>query len=328
MDKNSFLLMIDYLKGKNVYVQTHNFPDPDAIGSAYGLANILRHYNIPSTLCYVGQIDRVNTRKMTEFCHITILSEAEIGPTMKEEDPIICVDSQKGGGNIKDLPGDEIACIDHHPLVTGENYRYLDVRKTGSCATLIAEYHRDLGITPDLYTATALLYGLKMDTLHFTRGVTPEDIEMFGYLFPYASTAILQELTTSNLEFNDLRAYGSAIENIYVYNRIGFAGIPFSCPDAQIAVVSDFILSLDEVEVAVIYSTRDDGIKFSVRSETPTIDAGKLIATALSGLGSGGGHSFMAGGLIFHHNIPSLGTYPDDKIRDLFMSALEQQKKE
>ena len=324
MDKQKFLEMIEYLKGRKIYIQTHNFPDPDAIGSAYGLAGIFRHYGIESTLCYVGQIDRVNTKKMTELCHIQILSEEEIVETMKTEDPIICVDSQKGGGNIKDLPGDEIACIDHHPLIEGEGYRYLDVRKAGSCATLISEYYQELGITPETTVATALLYGLKMDTMHFTRGVTEADIRMFSFLFPLASEEILTELTSNTMEFQDLRAYGSAIENIFVYDRVGFAGIPFSCQDAQIAIVSDFILSLEDVDVSVIYASRKDGIKFSVRSETPAVDAGKLAAAALGGIGSGGGHSFMAGGIIFRQNVESLGLDPDTAIRELFFNVLKK----
>ena len=325
MDKQKFLEMIEYLKGRKIYIQTHNFPDPDAIGSAYGLAGIFRHYGIESTLCYVGQIDRVNTKKMTELCHIQILSEEEIVETMKTEDPIICVDSQKGGGNIKDLPGDEIACIDHHPLIEGEGYRYLDVRKAGSCATLISEYYQELGITPETTVATALLYGLKMDTMHFTRGVTEADIRMFSFLFPLASEEILTELTSNTMEFQDLRAYGSAIENIFVYDRVGFAGIPFSCQDAQIAIVSDFILSLEDVDVSVIYASRKDGIKFSVRSETPVVDAGKLAAAALGGIGSGGGHSYMAGGIIFRQNVESLGLDPDTAIRELFFNVLKNQ---
>ena len=327
MDKASFLDMVEYLKGKQVFIQTHNFPDPDAIGAGFGLAGILQHYGITPLLCYVGQIDRVNTRKMTELCRIGIYSESDLPVEMKEEDPIICVDSQKGGGNIRDLAGNEIAAIDHHPLISGEGYRYLDVRKAGSCATLIAEYYRELGLTPDRLTATAMLYGLKMDTMHFTRGVTPEDIDIFAYLFPLADQEILTELCSNNMEFDDLKAYGSAIETIQVYEKVGFAGIDFPCPDAQIAVVADFILSLDEVDVAVLYASRSDGIKFSVRSETPEVDAGKLVAAALSGIGSGGGHAFMAGGLIPADKVEMLGDYPNDKIRDRFLQVLKERNK-
>ena len=322
MDEKKFLQMLEDIKGKRVFIQTHNFPDPDAIGAGFGLQGILKHYGIDAVLCYVGQIDRVNTKKMTQYCNIDIYPENALPVKMRELDPIICIDSQKGGGNIRDLVGDEIACIDHHPLVGGEDYAYLDVRKVGSCCTLISQYYEKLNIIPDEYTATALLFGLKMDTLNFTRGVTQEDIHAFSYLYDLASEEIITSLTMNNLEFSDLQAYGAAIENIYVYEKIGFAGIPFACPDSQIAVVADFILALAEVEVAVIYAKRNDGIKFSVRSEVNTVDAGKLIANAISDIGSGGGHSFMAGGFIPAENAKQLGEFPDTEIRERFLKFL------
>ena len=43
--------LIELLKGHKVYLQTHNFPDPDALASAYGLQQFLKHYDIDSTIC-------------------------------------------------------------------------------------------------------------------------------------------------------------------------------------------------------------------------------------------------------------------------------------
>ena len=322
MDKTGFSELIEYLKGKMLFIQTHNFPDPDAIGSGWGLAGILKHYGIEPVLCYVGQIDRVNMLRMMNLCHIEIYPEDALPVKMEENDPVICIDSQKDGGNIRDLPGDEIACIDHHPKVEGPAYRYSDVRIVGSCSTLIAEYYKELEIKPGKDEATAMLYGLKMDTLHFTRGVTPLDIEMFGFLFEYADSSVLTELTTNSMEFKDLQAYGSAIDRISVYGITGFAGIPFECTDAQLAVVADFILSLEEVEVAVLYARRKDGIKFSVRSERSSIHAGELVRNALKDIGSGGGHAFMAGGLIPKNNISLLGEEAEDAIKERFLSCI------
>ena len=321
MDRAAFEKLIDYLKDKRVFIQTHNFPDPDAIGAGFGLQGILKSYGIDSILCYVGQIDRINTKKMTELCSINIYSEDETPLEMREFDPVICIDSQKGGGNIKDLPGDEIACIDHHPLIENNDYIYRDVRKAGSCATLITQYYEELSIDPDENVATALLYGLKIDTMNFTRGVTQADIKAFSYLLDRASQDIIESLTMNSMEFADLQAYGAAIESIYVYDRVGFAGIPFACPDAQIGMVADFILSLDEVDVAVVYAHRRDGIKFSARSEVVKVNAGRLIAEALKDIGSGGGHSFMAGGFIPAENVEKLGSFKDDAIRERFLSA-------
>ena len=327
MDKESFLAFLETIRGQRVFVQTHNFPDPDAIGSGFGLVKLLEHFDIKSELVFVGQIDRLNTRKMTDLCHIDIFSFDELEKPMDEADPVICIDSQKFGGNIKDLPGDEVACIDHHPLVnSGESFRYLDVRKAGSCSTLIAEYFKELNIEPDEDVATALLYGLKMDTMHFTRGVTYEDIKIYEYLFRYASKEKITDLEQNNMEYSDLKAYGAAIENIEIFGSVGFAGIPFACPDARIATVADFILSLDEVDVAILYALRKDGYKFSVRSNTTDVDAGKLVAEALKGIGNGGGHSFMAGGFLPESSVEKLGVNSDARIRELFLSVISGHK--
>lgn len=321
---SDFHELVELCKGHRLYIQTHNFPDPDAIASAYGLQRLLALYGIPSGLCYDGRIDKLSASKMLEAFGIEMVSYDSLLPKLREEDYIICVDTQKHGGNVTDFVGDEVACIDHHPTFVPMEYHYQNIRITGACATLVAEYYAALGKVPDRDVATALLYGMKMDTLQFTRGVTQEDIAMFAFLFPHCDQEVLADLERNNMEFADLKAYGAAIDSIEIYDKVGFSSIPFSCPDAMIAILSDFILSLVEVETAVVFSFREDGIKLSVRSEDEAIDAGQLISRALSGVGNGGGHAEMAGGMIRKEQEEQLGRYPKDAIRNLFLKALEK----
>ncbi len=318
-----FLQLADLCRGHAVYIQTHNFPDPDAIASAFGLQGLLAHCGIPSTLCYEGRIDKLSASKMLDAFHIQMIPYEALRGTMRPEDYIICVDAQKLSGNITDFIGDEVACIDHHPVFAPIEYRYRDIRQTGACATIIAGYYRDLGLTPSLDTATALLHGLKMDTLQFTRGVTEADIKMFQYLFRLCDQEKLARLERNNMEFADLKAYGAAISSIEIYDATGFSYVPFSCPDALIAILADFILSLEEVDVAIVFSLREDGMKFSVRSELPSVHAGRLIREALRDTGSGGGHAAMAGGMIPPERLPRLGRYPQAAVRELFLKVLE-----
>ena len=315
--------LVDLCRNKIVYIQTHNFPDPDAIASAYGLQKLLLHYGISSELCYAGRIDKLSATKMLQMFGIEMHSYDRLREHMNESDYIICVDSQKNAGNVTDFIGREVASIDHHPIFVEPDYQYEDIRITGACATLIAEYFAEAGLTPDSDTATALLYGIKMDTLQFTRGVTALDISMFAFLHPLIDQTKMANLERNNMEFNDLSAYGAAIENIKVYDTAGFSFIPFSCPDALIATISDFILSLEEVKIAAVCSHRKNGIKLSVRSETPKAHAGELIREALKEVGSGGGHAGMAGGLIPQKNLELLGEYPEDRITQLFLDELD-----
>lgn len=314
--------LIELCQGHSVYIQTHNFPDPDAIASAYGLKELLGIYGVESVLCYDGKIDKLSASKMLDAFHIQMLPYEDLVSDMEETDRIICVDTQKNGGNVTDFVGDEVACIDHHPTFVPVKYCYQDIRITGACASMIAEYYALSGNEPGEDVATALLYGIKMDTLQFTRGVTEFDIEMFEYLFQRCDQEKLAALERNNMEFTDLKAYGAAIENIELYDKVGFSCIPFSCPDAMIAILSDFILSLVEVEVAIVFSFREDGIKLSVRSENPDVHAGDLLHAALKDIGNGGGHAEMGGGFISKAQMPKLGQYPKDYIRNLFLDFL------
>lgn len=316
--------LLDLCAGKNVYVQTHNFPDPDAIASAFGLQKLLEHFNAKVKICHEGQIDKLSAKKMLDLCGIRMLSRAEFEFEMTEEDMIVLVDCQKNNGNTTDLIGDEVAAIDHHPTVVNIDYKYFDLRICGACSSIIAEYYKVLDITPEPLVATALLYGVKMDTLQFTRGVTPFDIQIFEYLFPYVNNDVMSMLERNNMEFDDLRAYGTAIKNVSVYNKTGFTIIDFPCPDAMIAIISDFILSLVEIEVTVVAAERPNGMKFSIRSERDDVDAGKLAHDVLGKYGNGGGHAVMAGGFIPKENMVDLGPSPFETLREMFLKELPE----
>ncbi len=319
--------LVDLLQGKTVWIQTHDFPDPDAIASAFGLQHLLQMNDIESRLCYCGRIDKVNTKRMLELLEIRMES-AEKSETTKSGDAIITIDGQKNNSNFTDIPGDEVACIDHHPWVTKYEYEYVDHQIVGACATIIAGYCMEAGLALPTNVATALLYGIKMDTQNFCNGVHQKDIAAFSYLHDMADHQLIADLDNNVMEISDLRAYGAAIQDIAIYDRIGFAHIPFDCPDGLIAQVSSFILSLDAVEVAVIYANRNGGLKFSVRSEVHWLNAGRLINLALRDIGNGGGHPTMAGGLVYAERIHLLGNAVDIPIRERFLQVYHELKKE
>ncbi len=316
--------LIELLRGHRVFLQTHNFPDPDAISSAFGLQRYLEYYGISSMICYVGSIDRFNTRKMMDTFGIEIYSYDEIDD-MQPEDYIVHVDCQKPNANTTDLPGDEAACVDHHPIFEKtRDYRYQDIRITGACASIVAGYYAATDTPIEENVATALAYGIKMDTDDLIRGVTQFDMDMMSYLFRHADWRKLSSMYNSTIEFQDLMAYGAAIENIEVFDSVGFTYIPFECPNSLVAIISDFVMSLDVVDISVVYSVNAAGIKFSVRSEKTNVDAGKLIHEALEGVGSGGGHATMAGGFICESVMKRFGNQYDRKIKELFMTALKK----
>lgn len=289
--------LIQCIENPHVYVQMHNYPDQDALASAMGLQALLNSRGKQATIIYHGIIDKDNTLKMIELLNIKIRPVEEL--VFKEEDEIIIVDGQKGNINMQDVIGKEIACIDHHHVQNTEHYRFYDIRSdVGACSSIIASYFIENEIPMTLDIATALIYGLKMDTSQLSRGVSNLDITMFGYLFQKSDYIKIRTFETSSLRITDLASYQQAISDLEVFGNIAVSNIGNDCPEAIIGSVSDFLLTLSEVEFTIIYSYRAGGIKFSLRSTLPSIDASEIIRQALFGLGDGGGHSDMAAGFI------------------------------
>lgn len=323
-----FKEFISKYEGQTLYIQTHNFPDPDALGSALGLKVLCKHFGVDSILCYDGKIDKLSTKRILSVFDMEIFPRDSV-PGLCEDSKIILVDTQKEAGNVTDFIGDEIACVDHHPTIKEIEYEYKDVRIMGACASMVTLYFKQYGIIPDSNTATALLYGIKMDTNHFTRGVKDPDIEAFAYLNPLIDDEKMSSVSVNTMEFKDLTAYEASIDSVKVYDDIGIAFIPFACQEGLIAMISDFLLALEEVRFAVVYSKRDNGWKFSARSETADMDAGDILHAAMSFFGgNGGGHGCMAGGLLPIEQVEKLGPNADHIICDKVVELTTELRKD
>lgn len=319
--------IVAHIHNKHVYIQTHNFPDPDAISSAFGLQELLSYKGIPATICYKGKIDRYNTQKLIEMMNIQLEDIGDLEDVLDVCDEIILVDAQKGNSNIINSIAEEIICIDHHPTFEKADYQFSDIRpEFGACASIIAQYYFENKIPMSKSVATALSYGIRSDTDRLARGVCKADLEMLCRMFDMANHSVIQQLENKALFFDDLIAYSEAIESIKVYDNISFACTLENCPEALIASVSDFMLALVEVEFSIVCSVRRDGIKISVRSEEKKFDAGKITSKVLEGIGNGGGHPSMAGGFIPEKSYGTQAEQMLDKLKESFAEILHQIK--
>ena len=309
---------------ENIFVQMHNSPDPDAIATAFALKELLKVKGIESTICYRGQIEKYSTLRMIELLDINIVY-VEKTKDISRDSYIILVDSQKYNSNITDFQGIEVACIDHHPIFVDIDYKFKDIRiNIGACSSIIASYYIENNIEISQNVATALLYGIKIDTLDLSRGVSDLDLDMFYFLYKKADINKLNNIQRNTLEYKDLTAYGNAIENIRIYGNIGFVNIGFNCPDVLLACVSDFILSLKEVVFVVVYCEKEDGVKFSIRNENDELDAGIIVNKTLAGYGNGGGHKTMAGGVIPRKNMNKVLGKVDSFLEAKFLENIKE----
>ncbi len=325
-----FRQIINGLNNKRVFIQTHNFPDPDAIASAYGLQYLLKQEGIEATICYKGKVEHGSVAGMVQMLEIEIIEYNDV-KNMTEDAEIILVDSQKGNSNIIDMPGDEVMCIDHHPTFEKRDYIFSDIRSdVGACSSIIAEYFFENDISMNKNVATALLYGIKVDTANLTRGVSDLDLDMFYRIYNMADHSMIRALDNSVMSQEDLSAYRSAISSIETSDRISFACVGYNCQEYMIASVSDFIMMLDTTDTTVVYSLKDTGIKLSIRTMA-SCNVGKIANDALEGIGSGGGHENMAGGFVTYDESVSNPVdnkeYIDGLVSEIKMRFVKEIKK-
>jgi nanoRNase/pAp phosphatase (c-di-AMP/oligoRNAs hydrolase) len=293
---------------QRVVIQAHDFPDHDAVSSAYGLSVILQSLGLKTLMVYNGEIDRISLSNMVKWLDIPILhcTQAHLTP----DDKIITVDGCIGEKNVTDMPGVEIAVIDHHTVTKPNNLWYCDIRPNyGATATIIYEYFRALELDIPKKVASALLIGLNIDTANLTRGFCNADLKAFLAFNQIADLDLVNKICRNSLVEDELVSFQHACDGVKASKGIATVLLEEPCAKNLLGVLADFLLSVNEYDVVIVAMKYNRGIQLSLRSECPKVNVGELLRTTLNHQqrGFGGGHSHMAGGIILsdktHHFI-------------------------
>jgi len=203
---------------------------------------------------------------------------------------------------LKDAP-DEVAAIDHHQYMGNMGYRFEDIRPdVGSCSSIIADWFFENNIEPPRCVATALLYGILMDTDNLTRGTSNFDIDMFYRLYRLSDIELIVELKGNEISVDDLDMYAQAFKTAEIYDELAFLHLE-DVNDSLLGSAGDIVVSIAGVNIVVAYAVKEKGIKLSVRSICDEIKANDLVRFIVEDCGVGGGHDNMAGGFIPIENL-------------------------
>jgi nanoRNase/pAp phosphatase (c-di-AMP/oligoRNAs hydrolase) len=300
-------------------------PDPDAIAASLGLYFLLSGRGLGKlSIVYDQEIEKANSLRMLELFNVPIIQAAKAA-TLGTEDWAVLVDAQKGNANLTDLPTEEVAAIDHHEHKGDMGYRFADIRpEVGSCSAIIAEWFFENNIEPPKLIATALLYGIFMDTDNLTRGASGFDINMFYKLYSLSDINMIVELKGNEISVDDLELYAEAFKTVEIYDELAFLRLK-NVNDSLLGAAGDIVVSVAGVEIVVAYAVRDNGIKLSVRSTCGDVLANGLVRCLVEGVGVGGGHDNMAGGFIPAENL-SAQRVLDTFIKHRAISYYEQHR--
>jgi nanoRNase/pAp phosphatase (c-di-AMP/oligoRNAs hydrolase) len=309
-------------------VVTHDNPDPDAIASALALCKIARTVGREADICYFGDITHQENRALVNVLDVD-LRKLDAGD-IDEYGGIALVDHSRPGVNDQlpeDTPVDVL--IDHHPPRAPVEARFVDLRSdVGATSTLLVEYLRQLGIDVDETVATALLYGIRVDTADFRREVSTVDFEAAAYLLPFADESTLERIATPSMSAETLETMRRAISNREVHDSVLVSHIENLHERDALAQSADQLLDIEGVRTTLVYGIIDGTVYCSGRTRGAALDIGETLRDAFDRIGSGGGHADMAGaqiplGLLGESDESELGDIVHDLIVERFFAAIE-----
>jgi nanoRNase/pAp phosphatase (c-di-AMP/oligoRNAs hydrolase) len=230
------------------------------------------------------------------------LLEIEIAPADTEElaafDRVAMVDVQPPYFNGRLRRADIV--IDHHPGYAPNNAAFQDVRPGyGATATIMTEYlvAADERISERL--ATALLYGIRSDTLMLKRRVTDNDIQAFTQLYPHANYSLLRQIDRPELPTRFARVLARVMRRFEVHDGIALLHLGRVERDDLIVQMADFCLQFEGVEWVVVSGKLDGNLVIAVRNHgTGRRNAGELVRKLFGEMGSAGGHRNMSKAVI------------------------------
>ena len=160
------------------------------------LALCWRAYRTSAPICTFGTITRPENVAM---CRILDIEVEEISAQALDQfDRVAMVDVQPSF--LEERFADVDLVIDHHPVEQPIHARIKDVRPSyGATSTILVEYLRSVDVKITQRLATALLYGIKADTLGLERGGSRADLEAFTFLYMLANHNALRRIERPEL---------------------------------------------------------------------------------------------------------------------------------
>lgn len=288
-------------KGKRrALIVTHNDPDPDAIGSALGLGELLqRRARLETVLAYSGIVGRAENKAMVAELNIPLRPLYALD--CDGFDLVALVDTQPGHGNqpfSSSCAADIV--VDHHRLrPETTSTAFYDVREDyAATSTIVTWYLRDarVRITPRL--ATALFYGIKADTLGLARPSHPDDARAYVFLQQRVDPEVLVRIESASLSPDYYQALDKALHHTRLYDGLVVARLgEMRYPDMA-AEVADFLRRLEDVKIVLAVGNYAGDVIVSLRSPERGMRLDELIQQVITNDGAAGGHDLMAAGRV------------------------------
>lgn len=297
-------------RAENIVLLGHFNPDGDAIGSTLGLYHYLESMGKKSCIIYPNECP-IAPLVYLEGIDYMIYTNGEKAARyrIKHADLVICADfatlsrtSPPIQECIAGLDCPKIT-IDHHENPDPTDLLFSDIEASSTCELVykILSACNEKHIT--LSCATALYMGICTDTGSFSHSCSRRDVfDVAAALVEKGVdvAAIKRQVVDLSTE-NRLRLLGYVLKDkLKVFPEKGAAYMAVSRKELKqygfqkgdLEGVVNYALRIEGIRFAALISERQDKIRMSFRSLSPTVDVNKYA----SRYWNGGGHIMAAGG--------------------------------
>ncbi len=307
-------------RGERQVVVIQDFPDPDALSSAWAYQLIAANYDIDCDIVYGGTLSHQENITLVRLTGIPAMRMAN--GSLKEKDlsvyqGSVLIDSQGTNSQlystIESAGIPLIVAVDHHSKQRDLEAEFIDLRpQTRATATILTQYIQlgmlDFDSSDDTHTkcATALMHGLRSDTNRLMQA-KEEDFLAAAYLSRFYDSKLLNAVLQSARSRRVMDVIERALRNRIIKKNFSISGVGYLRYDDRDAIpqAADFLVTEEDIHTAVVYGivhNEDDDKELvigSLRTTKLTLDPDEFIKETLGKDSQGrffGGGRYMAGG--------------------------------
>jgi nanoRNase/pAp phosphatase (c-di-AMP/oligoRNAs hydrolase) len=263
-------------------------PGPDSIASAVALQAIAEARGIEADILYDGEIGHQEDRAFVNLIGVELLARADVD--FDDYDTLALVDHSQSMEQAIEQPIDVL--IDHHEPEEDYEATFSDVRaNVSSTSTILTKYVQEFDLSLDETVATALLYGIRAETLDFKRDTTPADLTAASYLYPFADHDTLEQVESPSMSPETLDVLAEAIGNREVNGSYLVSNAGYIHDRDALAQAAQHLLNLEGVSTTAVFAIDDERITLSARSKDIRINIRNVLESAFEEHGETVGHS-------------------------------------
>jgi nanoRNase/pAp phosphatase (c-di-AMP/oligoRNAs hydrolase) len=274
--------------GERMAILIHRSPDPDSIASAAALQEIAASRDVGADIIYEGEIGHQENRAFVNLLGIELTPGTEV--EFDDYDTVALVDYAKGG---EPTLSDIDIVIDHFEHdEEGIEAEFTDIRPNVSAtSTVLTKYVQELDLTLSQEVATALLYGIRAETLDFKRDTTPADLTAAAYLYPFADHDTLEQVESPSMSPETLDVLAEAIRNREVSGSHLVSNAGFIRDRDALAQAAQHLLNLEGITTTAVFAIAEDTIYLAAKSKDIRMNIGRVLEDAFGEMGEAKGHS-------------------------------------